>query len=229
MTDPNIDLSLFALIMRADIVVKSVMVLLALFSLFSWTVIFEKWGRLRVARFRMRRFEKRFRNADFLDDFYDKERSGQDNPLSEMFCAGMYEYRAALSVHSGERTDPALRDIQRERIAVAATRIKERVLEDLERRLNLLATISSSAPFIGLFGTVWGIMHSFQGIAESKNTSLAVVAPGIAEALLATGIGLFAAIPALIFYNMFTGHIRVIHNKMNLFGNELPVLLGYKR
>lgn len=227
--EPNIDLSMLALVMRADIVVKGVMLLLVLFSIFSWMVIFQKMGSLRVVRFRMRRFEKRFRAAEYLDDFFEKERHKQDNPLAEMFSVSVYEHRAVLSAYPGDLNDPALKDMQRHRIAIAVGRIREQALESIEARLNLLATIASSAPFIGLFGTVWGIVHSFQAIAASKNTSLAVVAPGIAEALLATGIGLFAAIPALIFYNMFTGHIRVIHNKMNLFAEELPVILSYKR
>ena len=224
-TQAAVDLSLMTLIMRADIVVQAVMLLLVVFSVLSWTIIFQKWTALRLARFRMQRFERRYHNAEYLEKFYENERTRQDNPLSEMFGVAMYEYNKSLR-QAHESQTPAQNESVRERMAVAVERVKERSLDAMESRLGFLATVASSAPFIGLFGTVWGIVHSFQAIAESKNTTLAVVAPGIAEALLATGIGLFAAIPAAIFYNVFSGSIRRIHSKMNVFAAEVPVILS---
>ncbi|MET0155671.1 MAG: protein TolQ [Rickettsiales bacterium] len=224
----SVDLSLMTLIMHADVVVKGVMLLLAVFSVMSWTIIFQKWTALKLARFRMQRFERRYHNAEYLEKFYENERARQDNPLSEMFGVAMYEYNKALRQPQEATTAAPQSEATRERMTVAVERVKERALDRMEHKLGFLATVASSAPFIGLFGTVWGIVHSFQSIAEAKNTTLAVVAPGIAEALLATGIGLFAAIPAAIFYNVFSGAIRRIHNKMNVFAAEVPVILSQR-
>jgi len=226
-TPAAVDLSLMTLITRADIVVQGVMLLLVVFSVVSWTIIFQKWTMLKLARFRMQRFERRYHNAEYLEKFYENERARQDNPLSEMFGVAMYEYNKSLR-QAHDAQNQAQSEGMRERMAVAVERVKERSIDRFENKLGFLATVASSAPFIGLFGTVWGIVHSFQSIANTNNTSLAVVAPGIAEALLATGIGLFAAIPAAIFYNVFSGAIRRLHNKMNVFAAEVPVILSQK-
>ncbi len=219
------DLSVWGLIAQADMVVKLVMLFLLIASLWSWAIIFEKFKSFRNMRGRMGKFEGTFRSSKLLDGLYDRmNKKPNDNPLSEMFIAAMSEIRYGI-LKDAKAPSAELIDNARGRIYQAISRVKHRALERMEKDLIFLATIGSASPFIGLFGTVWGIVNSFQAIGASKNTSLAVVAPGIAEALIATAMGLFAAIPAVIFYNIFSNQIRLSSAKLEDFQGELITVL----
>lgn len=221
----QIDLSIFGLIGQADIVVKLVMLFLLLASLWSWAIIFDKFTSFRKMYGRMNKFEGTFRNNKLLDGLYDRmNKKPNENPLSDMFVAAMSEIRYGV-LKDIPSPNAELIDNCRGRIYQAVSRIKHKALEKMEKDLIFLATVGSAAPFIGLFGTVWGIVNSFQAIGASKNTSLAVVAPGIAEALIATAMGLFAAIPAVIFYNFFSNKIRLTSSKLEDFQGEILTIL----
>lgn len=206
MTDVQHDLSFLGLFLQADIIVKTVMVVLALASLICWTVIIEKSIRIAGLRRQVRRFEIASRTPDRVG-----EASG-DLPQS-IVAAGLSAWRDL------DKTET--RAERRERIERAMRETLMRRLRRLEHGLPFLATIGSAAPFIGLFGTVWGIMNSFSAIAQSQDTSLAVVAPGIAEALFATAIGLVAAIPAVMAYNKFSVDIGRIAHRVNFVISDL--------
>lgn len=223
-TISHTDMSIFSLISSADITGKAVIFILFMASIWSWAIIFDKIVKYRKTRKKIERFEKLFWSGQMLDQLYDKVKKAADNPLSLVFVAAMNEWKRTTP--SGKQDSGVVSIGLKTRIMQSMDIIRNRELEKLEDSLGFLATIGSAAPFIGLFGTVWGIMNSFQSIASSKNTSLAVVAPGIAEALLATAIGLFAAIPALIFYNYLVGEVSKISNKMDDFVTELHTLLS---
>jgi biopolymer transport protein TolQ len=223
-TNASIDISVMSLISSADMVGKMVMLALFLASLWSWTIIVQKYLLLSSTKKKMSKFEDIFWSGQVIDDLYERVRKLVDNPLSAIFVNAMEECKKS-KVPDNKKTD-AFRLSQKERVSGAMCLVKNRELEYLDKSLGFLATVGSSAPFIGLFGTVWGIMHSFQSIAASKNTSLAVVAPGIAEALLATAIGLFVAIPATIFYNYLSSEIDAIDNKAEDFMGELSCLIS---
>lgn len=216
------DLSMMELFIQADFVVKAVMLLLVLASVWCWAIIFEKRRYFRNIEAKSNSFERNFRGAPSMGELFKRMGNRADNPLAMMFVAGMNEI--ANSNFSISDTATAY-SIYRERIFTTLNRVKNNTLDRMEKDLIILATVGSAAPFLGLFGTVWGIMNSFQSIAASKNTSLAVVAPGIAEALFATAIGLFAAIPAVIFYNLFSNFIRKYSGRTEDFSNELETLL----
>lgn len=220
------DLSFLGLISHADIVVKAVMLILLLSSIISWAIIFSKYRSYKVIRFKTSRFEKVFWSGQLLDELYDRLRQRADHPMAYVFVAAMKEWGRRQVKQGGQSTSVTLRAGIKERVWQAMQVARNRAVDNMERNLAFLATIGSAAPFIGLFGTVWGIMNSFQSIAASKNTTLAVVAPGIAEALLATAVGLFAAIPAVIFYNMFASELSQIASKVDDFSNELDALLS---
>jgi biopolymer transport protein TolQ len=188
-----VTLSPAALFMHADIIVKIVMLGLLAASVWTWAIIISQSGRLRRLAKTSERFERDFWKADDVDKFYEA-RGGEDLPSARVLAAGVIEWRRSTV---GDSID---RDGTRSRLAAAMGATVAAEIDALSDRLNILATIGSVAPFVGLFGTVWGIMRSFTAIAGAQNTSLAVVAPGIAEALFATAIGLFAAIPAVIAY-----------------------------
>lgn len=220
-----LNLSVWGLISQADMTVKLVMLFLLMASVWSWAIIFEKFNYFRKMRTRSSKFENTFRSNKMLDGLYDRmNKKNSDNPLADMFVAAMSEIR--YGVLKDVRSPSAeLIDNCRARIYQAVSRIKNKALEKMEKDLIFLATVGSASPFIGLFGTVWGIVNSFQAIGASKNTSLAVVAPGIAEALLATAMGLFAAIPAVIFYNIFSNQIRLASSKLEDFQGEVTTVL----
>lgn len=221
----HIDLSVWGLIAQADITVKLVMLLLLLASLWSWAIIFDKFNSFAKMRAKMAKFEGAFRGNNLLDGLYDRiNKKPNDNPLSEMFVAAMSEIRYGVLKDVRNPSNELIENC-RGRIYHTVNRIKHRSLERMEKDLIFLATVGSASPFIGLFGTVWGIVNSFQAIGASKNTSLAVVAPGIAEALIATAMGLFAAIPAVIFYNFFSNQIRLSSSKLEDFQGELITIL----
>ena len=212
-------LSPVALFLQADWVVKFVMLGLLAASIWTWAIILMFWRRLGRVRKAGEAFERDFWKADDVDAFYRKH-AEDDLPSARVLAAGVTEWRRSTA---GAVVD---RDGTRERLATTMGAAVAKEIDDLSDRLNVLATIGSVAPFVGLFGTVWGIMRSFTSIASQQNTSLAVVAPGIAEALFATAIGLFAAIPAVIAYNRFGHAINRIEARLNRFADGFHATLS---
>ena len=213
------DLSPWALFLQADLVVKAVMLLLLAASIWSWAIILERSRRLRAINGQAKSFEAWFWKADSLDALYDPAAKAH-HPSAKLFVAGMNEWRRSLAKGRIDREGVRARLTSILGVAIA------REIDDLGDRLSVLATIGAVAPFVGLFGTVWGIMRSFTGIAASQNTTLAVVAPGIAEALFATAIGLFAAIPAVIGYNRLLHGIGRLEARLSAFAEEFHGLLS---
>jgi biopolymer transport protein TolQ len=205
-------MSPIALFMQADIVVKVVMVGLVLASIWTWTIILGQWLKMRRAVRESEQFERDFWQAEDIDSFHEA-RGKSDLPSAKVLAAGVAEWRRSTA---GKNVD---REGTRARLAVAMHSAVAAETDRLAARLNILATVGSVAPFVGLFGTVWGIMRSFSDIAGQQNTSLAVVAPGIAEALFATALGLFAAIPAVIAYNRFSFSINRIEARLQRFAD----------
>lgn len=218
-----VDFSVWNIFLRADLVVKLVMVTLLLASFWSWAIIFEKIIRYRRVTAQADRFEEVFWSGNSLDELYERIAKRPDHPMALVFVGAMREWTRA-SGRQGGGSGPR-RSIQ-ERIDKAMSVTMSREIQGLERYLDFLATVGSTAPFIGLFGTVWGIMTSFQAIAVSRNTSLAVVAPGIAEALFATALGLLAAIPAVVAYNRFTNQMATYGNRLEGFADEFSAILS---
>ena len=186
----NTDFSLFSLFLRADIIVKSVMIILILCSVYSWAVIIDKFRLFKKINKSSEEFEEKFWNSKSAETFYNSLPSNIEDPMAKLFKSSMQTVMKTRSKSNiAERLTSVLEvNIEKQMVVV-------------EKYNSFLATVGSTTPFIGLFGTVWGIMNSFQSIAISRNTSLAIVAPGIAEALFATALGLLAAIPAVIAYN----------------------------
>jgi len=213
--------SILGLVADADIVVKGVMLILVLASLWCWAVIFDKSFRLARLQRRTTLFERAFWEGTPLDDLYRRVAKRADHPMAMMFTAAMEEWREG---GRGLGSDAAARLIQRVGRVLDLT--MDREVSALEKHLPSLATIGAVAPFIGLFGTVWGIMNSFQSIAVTENTTLAVVAPGIAEALFATALGLFAAIPAVVAYNKLSNSIDLLAGRMESFADEFAVVMS---
>ena len=201
-----------ALFLQADIVVKSVMVGLLLASVWTWAIIIAQALKMGRVTAETDRFEREFAKVDDIDRFYE-QRGREELPSAKIFAAGIAEWRRSTG---GSRID---REGTRARLAQAMHSAVGAEVDRLANRLNILATVGSVAPFVGLFGTVWGIMRSFSDIAGANNTSLAIVAPGIAEALFATALGLFAAIPAVIAYNRMTHGINRIEARLIRFAD----------
>jgi biopolymer transport protein TolQ len=208
---------------RADIIVKAVMVLLLLASLWSWAIIINKAIALGGLKRKAAKFEKVFWSGQSLDELYSQFAAHNDHPMSAMFVAALREWRRAFE--GGAPKENQIAGIK-ERIEKAMNVTIMRETDGIERQLGFLATVGSVAPFIGLFGTVWGIMNSFTAIAARHDTTLAVVAPGIAEALFATAMGLFAAVPAVIFYNRFINEIGRYANRLDAFAEEFSAILS---
>jgi biopolymer transport protein TolQ len=217
------DLTIWGLFLQADWVVKLVMILLLLASIWVWAIVFEKATALRRANKAADGFEDQFWSGGSLEDLARQEGDTPTHPIGAVFVAGMTEWRRGAGRLSGS--------------ALAATGLKERVeramavtiqreMERLERWMVFLASVGSTAPFIGLFGTVWGIMNSFAAIAGMQNTNLAVVAPGIAEALFATAMGLIAAIPAVLAYNKINTDMARFAGRMEAFATEFGAILS---
>jgi len=208
---PDTNMTISGLFLNADIIVQCVVVLLVLASFWSWTIIFTKLTRLRRLRVRAKQFEESFWSGGSLEDLFDRIGERPPDPMASVFVAAMREWRRSAA--KGLLASTEFKAGLRERIERVMDITLGREMEQLERYMVYLASVGSSAPFVGLFGTVWGIMNSFAAIAASKNTSLAVVAPGIAEALFATALGLVAAIPAVMIYNVLarsTAHYRAL-------------------
>jgi len=207
-------LSPVALFLQADIIVKAVMIGLLLASIYVWMVIFTHGRGVGKLMGASERFERDFWRAEDIDKFYDKN-SGEDLPSAKVLSAGIGEWRRSTK---GKNVD---REGTRERLGIAMNSAVAGEVDRLAEKIGTLATIGSVAPFVGLFGTVWGIMRSFTAIAAENNSSLAVVAPGIAEALFATAIGLFAAIPAVIAYNSFSQRLNRLESRLGRFADGL--------
>ncbi len=218
-----VDMSPLALFLAADIVVKLVMLGLVAASVVSWAIIVERGRRLAAIDRQARAFEAWFWKADSVDALYDPAKKAA-HPSARLFVAGMDEWRRSiLNRRAGGSID---RDGVRARLTSSMGVAIAREVDGLGDRLNVLATIGSVAPFVGLFGTVWGIMRAFGAIAASQNTSLGVVAPGIAEALFATALGLFAAIPAVIGYNRLLHALGRLEGRLGAFAEEFHALLS---
>ncbi len=220
----TMDMSFIGLFMQADVVVKTVMILLILASIWSWAIIFDKWLVFKSVRGKTNNFEKSFWSGQSLENLFERIKGRENHPMAVVFTSAMQEWQTRNIKDMSSNHN--LRASTKERIYQAMQVASSKSIDKLEKNLNFLATVGSSAPFIGLFGTVWGIMVSFQSIAISKNTTLAVVAPGIAEALLATAFGLAAAIPAVIFYNKFAGELNRVSNNLDDFTNELGAIIS---
>lgn len=216
----NMDFSMWALFARATFTVKLVMLMLLACSFWSWSIIIQKIITYRAARREAAQFDRTFWSGEPLDEFYEQIGPDPSGRAHRVFAAGMTEWRRSHREDGGMIAGAQARIDRSMDVAIA----KES--EGLQSGLNVLATIGSAGPFIGLFGTVWGIMHAFVGIAESQNTSLAVVAPGIAEALLATALGLIAAIPAVIFYNKLNTDLDRIVGGYEAFADEFSTILS---
>lgn len=212
-------LSPIALFLQADWVVKAVMLGLLLASIWTWAIIIMFWLKVGRTRRETEAFERDFWKAEDIDAFF-KTRGTDNLPSARVLAAGVSEWRRSTQ---GQGID---REGTRERLGTAMGSAVAKEIDELSDRLNVLATVGSVAPFVGLFGTVWGIMRSFTAIASQQNTSLSVVAPGIAEALFATAIGLFAAIPAVIAYNRFSHGINRIEARLNRFADGFHATLS---
>ncbi len=213
--------SIIDLMLNADLVVKLVIIILIVASIRSWTIIFEKILAINDLKNKSQKFEKLFWSGQALENLYERIKGRIDHPLANIFVAAMNEWNRASM-----KCDYALTISLKDRIYKAMDLVVNKEINKLEDNLSFLAIVGSSATFIGLFGTVWGIMHSFQSIAAAKNTTLAVVAPGIAEALLATAIGLIAAIPAAAFYNVLVEKINNFRGQIEDFSTELGSVLS---
>ncbi|MAF94791.1 MAG: protein TolQ [Rhodospirillaceae bacterium] len=219
----DLDFSVWALFLRADPIVKSVIVLLLVASIWCWAIIIDKVVGLRRLSARSTEFEQAFWSGNSLDDLYERIASQPRDPMSAVFVAAMREWRRTPT-HGGPEGDSRVGVGDRIDRVMQITMARE--MDRAERNMTFLATTGSTAPFIGLFGTVWGIMNSFQSIAISKNTSLAVVAPGIAEALFATALGLLAAIPAVVAYNKLTKDMDRYAGRLDSFAGEFSAILS---
>jgi biopolymer transport protein TolQ len=218
-------MSIWDLFLAADPVVKAVMLLLILASIWCWAIIFDKISRLRKLRRKAQEFEDMFWSGGSLEDLYDRIGGTPADPMASVFAAAMREWRRSSARRLATKGDD-IRASMRQRIEQVMSLTMGREMERLESNLSFLASVGSTAPFIGLFGTVWGIMNSFQSIAATKNTSLAVVAPGIAEALFATALGLIAAIPAVIAFNKISNDLGRYANRLENFSAEFGAILS---
>ncbi len=202
--------SFFPLFLKADFVVKFVIIILIAASIYSWAIIIEKYKLFKKINGSSSIFEEQFWSSKSADSLYKKLEGYNEDPMANVFKAGM-DFMIKNKSRSASNQDRVLQ-------ALSGSIDKE--MEVVEKKLTFLATVGSTTPFIGLFGTVWGIMNSFQSIAISKNTSLAIVAPGIAEALFATALGLLAAIPAVVAYNKFTSDSRRYSTRLENFSQS---------
>ena len=216
----EIDFSMWGLFARATLTVKLVMVLLILSSFWAWAIIVQKLIAYRAARREAARFDEAFWSGNPLDELFDQIGADPKGRSQRVFAAGMIEWRRSHRDDGGMIAGAQARIDRSMDVAIA----KE--AEDLQSGLPVLATVGSVTPFVGLFGTVWGIMHAFIEIAQQQNTSLVVVAPGIAEALLATGLGLLAAIPAVIFYNKLSADSDRLLAGYEAFADEFSTILS---
>ena len=220
------DFSMISLFFRADLVVKLVILLLLCASVWCWAIIIEKSIALRRLNARASQFESNFWSGGSLDDLFDRIGAQPKDPMAAVFASAMQEWRRSRA--RGPRAGIA--DLPRGGLSERVDRVMRiavnREMNRVERYMTVLASTGSTAPFIGLFGTVWGIMKSFQAIAQANNTSLAVVAPGLAEALFATALGLLAAIPAVVAYNKLSKELDRYVGRLDTFADEFGAILS---
>ena len=210
----NTDFSILQLFIRADIIVKTVILLLIVASVYSWAIIFEKIKLFKKINISSEEFEEKFWKSRSAETFYNNLPTNVDDPMALIFKGSM---QAMLKTKSKSNLNTRMSNMLEINI--------EKQMTKIEKSYTFLATVGSTAPFIGLFGTVWGIMNSFQSIAISRNTSLAIVAPGIAEALFATALGLLAAIPAVVAYNKFNSDSKRYSQKLENFSKRFITII----
>ena len=218
------DLSMWGLFWQADIVVKIVMMMLVFASIWCWAIIFEKIKTIKLANYRAKKFEDAFWSGESLDKLYERVKQSKPDPMLSTFTAGMDEWK--LAANAQKEGNKALQAGLMQRVERAMGVEIGRSVDKMEKNMTFLANVGSTGPFVGLFGTVWGIMNSFSAIAGANNTSLAVVAPGMAEALFATALGLVAAIPAVIAYNKFSNDLNRYTDRLDAFASEFSAILG---
>jgi len=218
------DMSMWGLFMAADPIVKAVMLSLILASIWCWAIVFSKRSKLRSLKKKADKFEDSFWSGEPLDKIYQRVKNSKHDPLLTTFSSGMSEWQAGVA--DGMPDKEALQASLRQRVERSMSVNIGREMNKLESGMTFLASVGSTAPFIGLFGTVWGIMNSFSAIASSNNTSLAVVAPGISEALFATALGLVAAIPAVVAYNVFSTGLNRYADRLEAFTDEFTAILS---
>ena len=206
----NTDFSIINLFIRADIIIKTVILILIVSSIYSWAIIFEKIKMFKKINKSTDEFENKFWKSKSAEAFYNNLPNNYDDPMANLF-------RSSMETMLKARRSSNLNEKMSRMLEINA----EQQMEKIEKSYTFLATVGSTAPFIGLFGTVWGIMNSFQSIAISRNTSLAIVAPGIAEALFATALGLLAAIPAVVAFNKFSSDSKKYFQKLESFSKRL--------
>jgi len=206
----NTDFSIINLFIRADIIIKTVILILIVSSIYSWAIIFEKIKMFKKINKSTDEFENKFWKSKSAETFYNNLPANYDDPMANLF-------RSSMETMLKARRSSNLNEKMSRMLEINA----EQQMEKIEKSYTFLATVGSTAPFIGLFGTVWGIMNSFQSIAISRNTSLAIVAPGIAEALFATALGLLAAIPAVVAFNKFSSDSKKYFQKLESFSKRL--------
>ena len=210
----NTDFSIISLFLRADIIVKSVIIILIASSVYSWAIIFDKIRVFRKINKSAEEFEDKFRKSKSAETFYNNLPASIDDPMAQLFKTCMQTVIKSRSRSNLSEKLPGILEIN-----------IEKQMSVIDKNYTFLATVGSTAPFIGLFGTVWGIMNSFQSIAISRNTSLAIVAPGIAEALFATALGLLAAIPAVVAYNKFNNDSKKYSQKLENFSKRFLAII----
>lgn len=217
-------LSLIDMFLNADWIIQLVMLLLIAASIWTWTIIFRKTMTLRQLNTSADQFEETFWSGGALDDLYDRIQNRPQDPMAAVFCAAMKEWRRSVS--KGGLKGQDARGTLQQRIERVMNLTINREMDDLEKYIGFLASTGSTAPFVGVFGTVLGIMNSFRSIADNQNTNLAVVAPGIAEALFATAIGLIAAIPAMLAYNKISSELNRYANRLEAFSSEFSSIIS---
>jgi len=210
----NTDFSIISLFLRADIIVKSVIIILIVSSVYSWAIIFDKIRVFRKINKSADEFEDKFWKSKSAETFYNNLPASIDDPMAQLFKTSMQTVIKSRTRSSLSEKLPGILEIN-----------IEKQMNTIDKNYTFLATVGSTAPFIGLFGTVWGIMNSFQSIAISRNTSLAIVAPGIAEALFATALGLLAAIPAVVAYNKFSNDSKKYSQKLENFSKRFLTIV----
>ena len=222
--EESADFSIFSLFLQADVVVKIVILLLLISSIWSWTIIFSKYTNLKSILMETEDFEEKFYSSETLSKLSKRIGGQPTHPMEAVFFAAMVYFDRIKTGFSNKNFD--FKKSFCENVKKEMEIVINKELTGLENGLNFLASVGSTAPFIGLFGTVWGIMNSFTAIGISQNTSLAVVAPGIAEALFATALGLVAAIPAVLFFNKFNNMLEILNNKLEVFSDEILVIIS---
>ena len=220
----ELDLSIIGLFMSADPIVQAVMIGLVIVSVCTWAIILDKVLKLRGLRSSIRSFEDSFWSGGDLEILHDHIGNTSSDPMSLVFCQGMTEWRRSKA--HGLVSKGAEVKVLMERLQQMANLTIDREMEQLDKNMSFLASVGSTAPFVGLFGTVWGIMDAFQSIAATKTTALSVVAPGIAEALFATALGLVAAIPAVVAYNKISHDLDRFAQRLEGFSSEFIAILS---